>query len=271
MNFRSLCTRPRVAAITLATAVSLILTKAAYAAGSSMPWEEPLQQILESIEGPVAKIIAVIIIIVTGLTLAFGDTSGGFRRLVQSTRCEKPIFVCYAPWCRRLVLPSSPRGIRISKSAGQARQRQSAPWSRRLETADGQTSVCLTPTRRSAGSQPRGFGMRRSVQPSLPTASDSPKRISSAYGAPTGAREKKPQSSASRSTIRAAPSRSGGTVIGLAGHKPMSPVEAIRRKCLDCSGQQLAEVKLCEAVTCPLWPFRAGRHPYTRKCLLAGC
>lgn len=37
----------------------------------------------ESIEGPVAKIIAVIIIIVTGLTLAFGDAGGGFRKLVQ--------------------------------------------------------------------------------------------------------------------------------------------------------------------------------------------
>jgi hypothetical protein len=49
----------------------------AHAGGSSMPWEAPLQSILESIEGPVAKIIAVIIIIVTGLTLAFGDTSGG--------------------------------------------------------------------------------------------------------------------------------------------------------------------------------------------------
>ncbi len=37
-----------------------------------MPWEAPLQAILESIEGPVAKIIAVmIIIIITGLTLAF--------------------------------------------------------------------------------------------------------------------------------------------------------------------------------------------------------
>ena len=53
------------------------------AAGSNMPWEQPLQQVLQSIEGPVAKIMAVIIIIVTGLTLAFGDTSGGFRRLVQ--------------------------------------------------------------------------------------------------------------------------------------------------------------------------------------------
>jgi type IV secretory pathway VirB2 component (pilin) len=55
----------------------------AQAAGSSMPWEEPLQQILESIEGPVAKIIAVIIIITTGLTLAFGETSGGSRKLIQ--------------------------------------------------------------------------------------------------------------------------------------------------------------------------------------------
>jgi type IV secretion system protein VirB2 len=55
----------------------------ACAAGSNMPWEQPLTQILESIEGPVSKIIAVIIIITTGLTLAFGDTSGGFRRLVQ--------------------------------------------------------------------------------------------------------------------------------------------------------------------------------------------
>jgi type IV secretory pathway VirB2 component (pilin) len=55
----------------------------AYAAGSNMPWEQPLQQILTSIEGPVSKIVAVIIIIVTGLTLAFGDTAGGFRRLIQ--------------------------------------------------------------------------------------------------------------------------------------------------------------------------------------------
>ena len=55
----------------------------AFAAGSNMPWEQPLNQILQSVEGPVAKIIAVIIIVVTGLTLAFGDSSGGFRRLIQ--------------------------------------------------------------------------------------------------------------------------------------------------------------------------------------------
>jgi type IV secretion system protein VirB2 len=63
--------------------VALAVAATARAAGSDMPWEGPLQSVLESIEGPVARIIAVIIIIVTGLTLAFGDTSGGFRRLVQ--------------------------------------------------------------------------------------------------------------------------------------------------------------------------------------------
>jgi len=72
-------------AMLTASASLLALTFAvpAHASGSSMPWEAPLQSILESIQGPVAKIIAVIIIIVTGLTLAFGDTSGGFRRLIQ--------------------------------------------------------------------------------------------------------------------------------------------------------------------------------------------
>ena len=60
-----------------------VMTTAARGAGSNMPWEAPLQSILASVQGPVARIIAVIIIIVTGLTLAFGDTSGGFRRLVQ--------------------------------------------------------------------------------------------------------------------------------------------------------------------------------------------
>ena len=55
----------------------------ARAAGSGMPWEQPLQQVLESVQGPVAKIVAVIIIITTGLTLAFGETAGGFRRLIQ--------------------------------------------------------------------------------------------------------------------------------------------------------------------------------------------
>ncbi|TBU77326.1 TrbC/VirB2 family protein [Phytopseudomonas daroniae] len=67
----------------LLAAVMLMTAGTAKAAGSSMPWEGPLQSILDSIQGPVARIVAVIIIIATGLALAFGDTSGGFRKLIQ--------------------------------------------------------------------------------------------------------------------------------------------------------------------------------------------
>ena len=71
--------------IVLAASVGaqMLVSGPAWAAGSNMPWEQPLNQILQSVQGPVAKILAVIIIIMTGLTLAFGDTSGGFRRLIQ--------------------------------------------------------------------------------------------------------------------------------------------------------------------------------------------
>ena len=80
---------PRAAARVLAAVAvgcalgTVLLAVQARAAGSGMPWEEPLQQVLESVQGPVAKIVAVIIIITTGLTLAFGETAGGFRRLIQ--------------------------------------------------------------------------------------------------------------------------------------------------------------------------------------------
>ena len=70
-------------ALAYAFAFVALATSPAYAAGSNMPWEQPLNQILESVQGPVAKVVSVIIIVMTGLTLAFGETSGGFRRLIQ--------------------------------------------------------------------------------------------------------------------------------------------------------------------------------------------
>lgn len=73
----------RSAVSTATFAIFSLLSGPAWSACSNMPWEQPLNQILQSVEGPVAKIVAVIIIIVTGLSLAFGDTSGGFRRLIQ--------------------------------------------------------------------------------------------------------------------------------------------------------------------------------------------
>ena len=83
MNLMLFRVRRHAPAISTMLLLSIAWCSSALASGSDMPWEEPLNQILESVQGPVAKIISVIIITVTGLTLAFGETSGGFRRLIQ--------------------------------------------------------------------------------------------------------------------------------------------------------------------------------------------
>lgn len=69
--------------ISLCLALAIGIAGSAHAAGAGMPWEGPLDQILQSIEGPVARIVSVIIITMTGLALAFGESSGGMRKLIQ--------------------------------------------------------------------------------------------------------------------------------------------------------------------------------------------
>lgn len=83
MTNTSLPALSRTAAPALCLVLAVSFALPAHAAGTGMPWEGPLDQILNSIEGPVARIVAVIIITMTGLTLAFGETSGGFRKLIQ--------------------------------------------------------------------------------------------------------------------------------------------------------------------------------------------
>jgi len=39
--------------------------------------------------------------------------------------------------------------------------------------------------------------------------------------------------------------------------KELTPLKAIRAKCLDCSGGSAQEVRKCPVKTCPLWPFRS--------------
>jgi len=43
--------------------------------------------------------------------------------------------------------------------------------------------------------------------------------------------------------------------------KRLTPVRAIRLKCLDCSGNHPSEVRNCSVVDCPLYPYRMGRNP----------
>jgi type IV secretion system protein VirB2 len=72
----------------LAIGLALGITGAAHAAtgggaGGGMPWEGPLTAVMDSITGPVARIVAILIIVATGLTLAFGDVGQGFKKLIQ--------------------------------------------------------------------------------------------------------------------------------------------------------------------------------------------
>jgi type IV secretory pathway VirB2 component (pilin) len=67
-----------IAGITLA---ALAFAAPAYASGSGMPWEGPLQQILDSITGPVARAVGVIAIVMAGFTIAFSDGGSGVRKL----------------------------------------------------------------------------------------------------------------------------------------------------------------------------------------------
>ena len=41
----------------------------------------------------------------------------------------------------------------------------------------------------------------------------------------------------------------------------MTPLKAIRAKCLDCCCGQAMEVRRCPSESCVLWPYRLGRNP----------
>ena len=43
----------------------------------------------------------------------------------------------------------------------------------------------------------------------------------------------------------------------------LTPVKAIRAKCLDCSGGSEKEVRECRIVACSLHPYRMGKRPTT--------
>lgn len=43
--------------------------------------------------------------------------------------------------------------------------------------------------------------------------------------------------------------------------KVLTPIKAIRAKCMDCSNQQYSEVSRCPVTNCSLWPYRFGKRP----------
>ena len=47
------------------------------------------------------------------------------------------------------------------------------------------------------------------------------------------------------------------------GHSRVSPLRALRLKCLDCCNESAQEVRLCTAVDCASWPFRMAKNPWS--------
>lgn len=43
----------------------------------------------------------------------------------------------------------------------------------------------------------------------------------------------------------------------------LTPLKAIRAKCLDCSCGQRQEVRSCPIKSCPLYEYRMGKRPTT--------
>lgn len=43
--------------------------------------------------------------------------------------------------------------------------------------------------------------------------------------------------------------------------KTLTPIKAIRKKCLECSGGQYSEIRNCTGTECPLYPYRLGKRP----------
>ena len=63
--------------------IFLISNKIYASTTTGLPWERPLERILESLTGPVAKVLGVIAIVIAGFGIAFGESGRGVCRIFQ--------------------------------------------------------------------------------------------------------------------------------------------------------------------------------------------
>ncbi len=70
-------------AVLLGAVLVLAFPDTAFAttSGPSMPWDEPLQTLLDNLQGTVARILVTVAVVITGLLFAFGESGGAFRRI----------------------------------------------------------------------------------------------------------------------------------------------------------------------------------------------
>ncbi len=65
-----------------ALVAAAIVPESVYAASAGMPWETPLNQLLNSLTGPVARVLGAMAIIGAGIAIAFSDGGGGIRKVL---------------------------------------------------------------------------------------------------------------------------------------------------------------------------------------------
>jgi type IV secretory pathway VirB2 component (pilin) len=78
----ALCIAACTAAAMLCAMAALLLASAPAHAQAAAPWEGPICVVARSLSGPVAKAVAVIAIVITGLMIAFGELGGVFKSLL---------------------------------------------------------------------------------------------------------------------------------------------------------------------------------------------
>jgi type IV secretion system protein VirB2 len=61
----------------------ILIISNVHAAETGLPWESTLTKILNSLTGPVSKVVGVIAIVLAGFGIAFGESGGTMRRLFQ--------------------------------------------------------------------------------------------------------------------------------------------------------------------------------------------
>lgn len=67
-------------AVAVGVWVLLMMSATAWGAGTGMPWEDTLDDILQSLQGPVARFVGIVAILITGLMFALGEGGGWFKR-----------------------------------------------------------------------------------------------------------------------------------------------------------------------------------------------
>jgi type IV secretion system protein TrbC len=58
----------------------VLLTSRAWASSAGMPWEGPMQRIVQSLTGPIAKGVGVFAIVGLGFGVAFSEGGSGMRK-----------------------------------------------------------------------------------------------------------------------------------------------------------------------------------------------